>query len=138
MLLLSLLPFLSVDASSAVYNFCEGATMRLDDWMNLYRISIHVPTQGATQRINSRLRMILYFNPRSCEGATKVSAQSAETSAISIHAPAKERLQNCTKIPFVLSFLLDNYTHSILFKQAFPFAFTSNHSDFHVFLVRIS
>ena len=93
--------------------------------------------EGATICVTLH-HLLSYFNPRSCEGATGFGFSAGLFVTISIHAPAKERQQNCTNIPFVLSFLLDNYTHSILFKQAFPFAFTSNHSDFHVFLVRIS
>ena len=101
------------------------------------QISIHAPAKERHVK-HFIIKEYSNFNPRSCEGATNQFIIKPEAVNISIHAPAKERLQNCTKIPFVLSFLLDNYTHSILFKQAFPFAFTSNHSDFHVFLVRIS
>ena len=105
-----IVPPILPDKMISIHAPAKERLVRLFCQTKVISISIHAP---AKERLNS-ITHVLYQK-------------------ISIHAPAKERQQNCTNIPFVLSFLLDNYTHSILFKQAFPFAFTSNHSDFHVF-----
>ena len=54
-------------------------------------ISIHAPAKER-QDIKKRQNILVDFNPRSREGATKMDGNYSNAPEISIHAPAKERL----------------------------------------------
>ena len=56
---------------------------------NLYAISIHAPTRGATRCSYSRKQRKVYFNPRSHEGSDGAGSDRHYLHGISIHAPTR-------------------------------------------------
>ena len=61
--------------------------------MNIYQISIHAPTRGATTSALSCITHTGYFNPRSHEGSDKSGKHTVVYSVISIHAPTRGATQ---------------------------------------------
>ena len=68
-----------------------GVTLLLKTKTSLYRDFNPRSLAGATSRYTQFLYFHLYFNPRSLAGATNVALTALVDSAISIHAPSRER-----------------------------------------------
>ena len=65
----------------------NGATQSRLDCPRLYTISIHAPTNGATLKTFTRLLNLINFNPRSDERSDEDLTRLEITFGISIHAP---------------------------------------------------
>ena len=112
-----------------VFNFnprtCEGATNIFPMSYNSLKISIHAPVKVRLLRLIPPLLQnlfqsthlwrcdnyiffvfldVIYFNPRTCEGATSVYSLPLIMYDISIHAPVKVRLHSTTLFGMVLNF----------------------------------
>ena len=67
----------------------RGATFRIVVFFHADPISIHAPTRGATLYKSTIQHFQIYFNPRSHEGSDKVVERIETPVHISIHAPTR-------------------------------------------------
>ena len=65
-----------------------GATVLRFFLRHSFRISIHAPAMGATERGSDNVDEYIHFNPRSRDGSDKITPDAIQKTVISIHAPA--------------------------------------------------